>query len=74
MPQPAFRSPEQRVLALSLAPSMNATDVEPSRLARARYKLQDALDLLGGSQVGLVIFNEEPYVVTPITDDPRVVA
>ena len=74
LPRPAFRSPEQRVLVLSLAPSMNATDVEPSRLARARYKLQDALGLMEGAQVGLVIFNEEPYVVTPITDDPRVVA
>jgi Ca-activated chloride channel family protein len=73
-PQPAFRSPEQRVLALNLAPSMNAGDVQPSRLARARYELQDALDALGGAQAGLLIFNEEPYVVTPVTDDPRVVA
>jgi Ca-activated chloride channel family protein len=74
LPQPAYRSPEQRVLVLSLAPSMNATDVKPSRLDRARYKLQDALDAMAGSKVGLVIFNEEPYVVSPVADDPQVVA
>jgi Ca-activated chloride channel family protein len=74
LPLPAYRSPEQRVLVLNLAPSMNATDVRPSRLDRARHKVKDALDAMGGSQVGLVIFNEEPYVVSPIADDPRVVA
>jgi Ca-activated chloride channel family protein len=74
LPQPAYRSPEQRVLVLSLAPSMNAADVKPSRLDRARFELQDALDAMAGSQVGFVIFNEEPYIVSPIADDPRVVA
>jgi Ca-activated chloride channel family protein len=74
LPQPAFRSPEQRVLVLNLSQSMNATDIEPSRLARARFELSDALDAIGDGQAGLVIFAEEPYVVTPISDDPHVVA
>jgi Ca-activated chloride channel family protein len=74
IPQPAFESPEQRVFVLSLSPSMNATDVTPSRLDRARYEVQDALNAMGDGRVGLVIFNEEPYVVTPISDDPRLVS
>ena len=74
LPQPVFKAPVQRVFALNLSASMDASDVAPSRLARARYELSDALAALGDGQAGLVIFAEEPYVVTPISDDPKVVA
>ena len=74
LPQPAFKAPVQRVFVLNLSASMDASDVAPSRLARARYELSDALAALGDGQAGLVIFAEEPYVVTPISDDPKVVA
>jgi Ca-activated chloride channel family protein len=73
LPVPAYNEPVQTVLILSLAPSMTETDVQPSRLVRARYKLQDALEHVEGA-VGLVIFAEEPYAVTPLTDDPKVIA
>ena len=73
MPQPAWDEPVQTVFALSLAPSMNERDVAPSRLVRARYALLDALDRVEGA-VGLVIYAQEPYAVTPLTDDPRVIA
>jgi Ca-activated chloride channel family protein len=73
MPQPAWDEPVQTVFALSLAPSMNERDVAPSRLVRARYALLDALDRVEGA-VGLVIYAQEPYPVTPLTDDPRVIA
>src|SRR5262249_46472569 len=36
LPVPAFRSEEALVVALDLSRSMDATDVEPSRLTRAR--------------------------------------
>jgi Ca-activated chloride channel family protein len=52
---------------------MLARDVAPSRLARARFELLDLLDRVDGA-VGLVIFSDEPYAVTPLTDDPRVIA
>lgn len=73
LPVPSYSEPTQTVLVLSLAPSMTTRDIEPNRLARARYKLRDALDLVEGA-VGLVIYAEEPYAVTPLTDDPRVIA
>jgi Ca-activated chloride channel family protein len=73
LPQPAVDLAEQRVLVLSLAPSMAASDVAPSRVARARFAAQDALRALRGADVGLVIYAEEPYAVTPLTDDPDVI-
>mgnify|MGYP006966873402 CR=1 FL=1 len=50
-----------------------ARDVAPTRLVPARYELLDVLERVEGA-VGLVIFAEEPYPVTPLTDDPDVIA
>jgi Ca-activated chloride channel family protein len=74
LPQPTYALTEPTVLVLNMSPSMDATDTSPSRMARARYKLIDAIDHLDGAPAGLVIFNEEPYVVTPVTDDGKVIA
>jgi len=74
IPRPTYREPEQTMFDLSLAPSMNAKDVSPSRMARARFKLLDALTASRGGEVGLVVYAEEPFAVTPLTDDPGVVA
>jgi Ca-activated chloride channel family protein len=73
LPQTAYRAPTQTVAVLDLSESMLARDVTPSRLARARFELLDLLDHVDGA-VGLVIFSDEPYAVTPLTDDPRVIA
>ena len=74
LPQPSFASPTSTVLVLNLSHSMDATDVEPSRLGRARFELLDALAARGDERLGLVIFSEEPYTVTPLCDDPSVIA
>ena len=73
LPQPSFESPTQTVLVLNLANSMRATDVEPSRVARARFELADLLERVEGA-VALVLYAEESYAVTPLSDDPDVVA
>ena len=73
LPQPAFKEPMQTLLVLGLTDSMHQRDVAPSRLVRARYELRDALARIDGT-AGLVIFSDEPYAVTPLTDDPRVIA
>ncbi|HUO66006.1 MAG TPA: hypothetical protein VMV37_00630, partial [Gammaproteobacteria bacterium] len=44
LPVPVFRSEEALVFALDLSRSMDAGDVEPSRLARARLKVLDLLE------------------------------
>ena len=72
LPEVAYHEPTQTVAVLQLTPSMHASDIAPTRLERARYELQDLLDQSEGT-VGLVIFAEEAYGVTPLTDDPRVI-
>lgn len=72
LPETSYHEPTQTVAVLQLTSSMRARDIAPSRLDRARYELQDLLDQAEGT-VGLVIFAEEAYSVTPLTDDPRVI-
>lgn len=66
---PAFRLPASWVLALELSPSMDATDVPPSRVARARFAIDDLLSAAHDARVGLVAFAGEAYTVAPLTND-----
>ena len=74
LPVPAFRSEEALVVALDLSRSMDATDVEPSRLARARLKLLDLLGRRAAGQTALVVFSSHAFTVTPLTTDTRTIA
>ncbi|MFH1215171.1 MAG: VWA domain-containing protein [Pseudomonadota bacterium] len=68
-PQTTYRLGSGRVLVLDLSPSMAATDITPSRLERARYKLNDILQQSREGRTGLVVFSGDPHVVVPLTDD-----
>ncbi len=43
LPQPVYREQSSLVVLLDLSQSMNATDIKPSRLARAKLELLDIL-------------------------------
>jgi Ca-activated chloride channel family protein len=45
--QPVFRSDQALVVALDLSRSMDAQDVSPSRMLRARLKILDLLEIYG---------------------------
>src|SRR6202034_1177220 len=49
--------------------SMQAQDVRPSRLARAKLELSDLLDRLRGDRIGLVVFAAEAFPQCPLTTD-----
>jgi Ca-activated chloride channel family protein len=66
---PAYRASAAWVFVLDLSPSMSLTDVAPDRVTRARYALDDLLNAAHDARVGLVVFSDEPYTVTPLTRD-----
>lgn len=72
--QPVWRSQASRVLLLDLSASMDAPDLMPSRLDRARFKLMDILNQSLEGRIGLVVFAGEPHVVTPLTSDGDTIA
>jgi Ca-activated chloride channel homolog len=57
------------VILLDLSASMDAQDVKPSRVARAREKIEDILDMSRGVNIGLIAFAAVPHMVAPLTDD-----
>lgn len=57
------------VFALDLSNSMNAQDVAPSRLEKAKMFIQKYIETLGGDRVGFVVFAGEAYAVSPLTSD-----
>ena len=69
LPQPVFREQSALVVMLDLSRSMNAQDLAPSRLARARFKLRDLLATRQRGQTALIVYSDRAFVVTPLTDD-----
>lgn len=69
LPQPVFTSQDALVIALDLTLSMDANDVSPSRLERARYKISDILDQRLEGQTALLAYSGAAFTVTPLTDD-----
>lgn len=69
LPQPVFTSQDALVIALDLTLSMDANDVSPSRLERARYKISDILDQRLEGQTALLVYSGAAFTVTPLTDD-----
>jgi Ca-activated chloride channel homolog len=57
------------VVAIDTSRSMLATDVAPSRLARAKLVAQDLLRLVRGDRVGLVAFAGSAFLQAPLTLD-----
>jgi Ca-activated chloride channel family protein len=57
------------VVVLDVSRSMEARDVRPSRLERARLEVGALLDRLAGDRVGIVVFAGEAFVQCPLTTD-----
>ncbi|WP_438394720.1 VWA domain-containing protein [Caballeronia sp. DA-9] len=58
------------VIVLELAHSMDATDVAPTRLERAKQKVLDLANARKGARTGLVVFASTAHLVVPPTEDP----
>ncbi len=64
-----FRPGTNLVILFDISRSMNVTDVQPTRLARARQEVEDLLNLNRGIRVGLIGFATVAHVVSPVTED-----
>jgi Ca-activated chloride channel family protein len=58
------------MVVLDTSRSMLATDVPPTRLARAQREIQALLGHLRGDRVGLVTFAGDARLLCPLTSDP----
>ncbi|MGH6690397.1 MAG: vWA domain-containing protein [Gammaproteobacteria bacterium] len=56
-------------IALDTSLSMDATDIAPSRLEKARHIAANLIDRLQGNRVGLIVFSGSAFVQCPLTLD-----
>jgi len=73
LPSPVFRNDSALVIALDLSRSMDATDIKPSRLVMARYKIADILKQRKDGQTALLVYAGDAFTVTPLTDDTETI-
>jgi Ca-activated chloride channel family protein len=57
------------VVALDVSRSMNAADINPNRLERAKREVKDLLRLARGDRVALVLFSGVAFIQCPLTQD-----
>lgn len=68
-----FSQDQSLVILLDLSESMNATDIKPSRLIRAKQKIEDLLKISQGVKIGLIAFAADPHMITPLTEDKETI-
>lgn len=56
-------------IAVDLSKSMNATDVQPSRLEKVKFELKKMVNAFSSDRVGLIIFGNEAFIQSPLTFD-----
>lgn len=56
-------------IAVDLSESMNATDVQPTRLEKAKYEISNLINQWPDDRIGLIVFTDEAFVQCPLTYD-----
>ena len=56
-------------ILLDVSLSMQAEDIKPNRLEKAKFQISNLIDKLRGDRIGLVIFSGEAYIQIPLTTD-----
>lgn len=72
--QPVYRAEQALVVALDLSTSMDAEDIAPSRLRRAKLKILGMLARRDSGQTALVVYTANAFTVTPLTTDTDTIA
>src|SRR5688572_2276244 len=57
------------LIAVDLSRSMNAVDVQPTRLEKVKFELPNLIREFNSDRIGLIIFSSEAFVQCPLTFD-----
>ena len=68
-PVPTLVPENPIMILLNLSSEMKTSDLQPNRLNRAKFKIMDLLNSLASAQSGLIVYTQEPFLITPISDD-----
>jgi len=71
-PLPFTEDEAPLIIALDLSLEMNAVDVQPSRLERAKQKVRDLLTERSGARTALLAYSGSAHMILPLTDDSQI--
>ncbi len=54
---------------IDLSQSMNAFDVQPTRLEKVKFELKNIVEAFNSDRIGLIMFSSEAYMQCPLTYD-----
>ncbi len=57
------------MICIDLSASMNATDIQPSRLERIKFELKNIVEAFSTDRIGIIIFSNEAFMQCPLTYD-----
>lgn len=57
------------MICVDLSESMNAFDVQPTRLEKVKFELKNIVDAFNSDRIGLIIFSSESFMQCPLTYD-----
>lgn len=61
------------VILLDLSQSMLTDDIQPTRLERAKFKINDLVDANPGARIALIGYAGTPHVIVPLTRDYKII-
>ncbi|MCA6073509.1 vWA domain-containing protein [Fulvivirga sedimenti] len=56
-------------LLVDLSESMEANDVQPTRLAKVKFELKNIVEAFSSDRLGIIIFSSEAFMQAPLTYD-----
>ncbi|GAL32115.1 TPR domain protein in aerotolerance operon [Vibrio maritimus] len=71
-PSPFGEDQGALAIVLDVSTSMDQTDLPPSRLERAKYKIRDLLEARKGGKTSLIVFGGSAHTAMPMTQDNQV--
>ncbi len=72
-PSPFTEDTAALVIAVKVTSTMEAKDIQPSRLERAAHKIKDLLALRAGARTALIAYAGSAHLVMPLTRDARII-
>lgn len=60
-------------LLIDVSKSMDATDIQPSRLEKAKFEINRLVNQFTSNRVGLIVFSQDALMLSPLTFDKNAI-
>ena len=61
-------------LLIDVSKSMEATDIQPSRIEKAKFEINRLINRFNKDRVGIIVFSEDAFILSPLTYDRNAIS